>query len=456
MRSSRLVLAALSTFCLLAALGATGAGAAQVAYVDNGEVWISTLDGASKRSLSGPSPDEKTWTETAQAENGTVIGVRREPGKIGTLNATQLWGPDGATLGYGSLTARTGRVSYAYPVTLSLTPDGKTVTYGYANWWGFGLETHYEFGTYAEGSTNWYVEPFDIEGAESGTLTGSRLVARSGSQVVVQNASGQPPYSKEFTPWLNAPGLQRADVSGSGTVLAVEIDQGATDGIAMFPVSALGGTLDEESGCDLPTQGDAGEVSLSADGTTMAWHDARGVIVAGTPVWFATPEAATCKLSSPPVVISASGKMPSLGSSTAATPPSTGGGGGGGGGASTGGGTPPATTPPKKGDEQKGGGKNDEAPTLTPLPKTVKASALAAGLPVTVKVTKAGQVTAVGKVGSQVVAKGAAKAKRAGKVTLRLKATAPWKKRLAQLSGKTLKITVTGPGGTAKLTRKLG
>jgi hypothetical protein len=65
-------------------------------------------------------------------------------------------------------------------------------------------------------------------------------------------------------------------------------------------------------------------------------------------------------------------------------------------------------------------------------------------------------VTAVGKVGSQVVAKGAAKAKRAGKVTLRLKATASWKKRLAQLSGKTLKITVTGPGGSAKLTRTLG
>ncbi|MBS1843159.1 MAG: hypothetical protein JST53_01970 [Actinobacteria bacterium] len=452
MRSHRFVLAVLSTSCLLAALGATGAGATQVAYVDGGQIWISTLDGASKRSLSGPSPDAKTWTETAQAENGTVIGVRREPGKIGTLNATQLWGPDGSTIGYGSLTAKPGRNSYAYPVTLNLTPDGKTVTYGYSNWSGFGLETHYEFGTYAEGSSNWYIEPFDLEGRESGTLSGSRLVARSGTSVMVQSPAGQPPYSKEFGTWLSVPGLQRADVSANGKVLAIEIDTGPTDAIAMFPVASLGGAADEESGCDLPTQGDAGEVSLSADGTKMAWHDDRGVVIAGTPVWFATPEAAVCKLSSPPVVISASGRMPALGNSTAAVPPSPGGGGG-----IIGGDAPPSPAPssPKTGNEKSDGGKGD-APILTPVPKTVKAGALAKGLPLTVTVPKGGQVTAVGKVGSQVVAKGAVRAKRAGRVTLRLKATAAWSKRLGQLSGKTLKVTVTAPGGTVTVRRKLG
>ena len=86
----------------------------------------------------------------------------------------------------------------------------------------------------------------------------------------------------------------------------------------------------------------------------------------------------------------------------------------------------------------------------------MKASALAKGLPLTVKVKKAGQVTATGKVGGSVVAKGTAKAKRAGKVTLRLTATKAWSKRLAQLAGKTLKISVKGPGGTLTLTRKLG
>jgi hypothetical protein len=476
MRTHRLVLAALSAFCLAAALGATGAVAAQVAYVDNGEIWVSTLDGASKRSISGPSPDAKQWSETAQAQNGSVLGVRRESGKIGTLNATTLWSADGTVLGNGSLTAPTGRTSYAYPVTLDLSPDGSIVTYGYANWSGFGLNTVYEFGTYAEGSTNWYVQPFDVRGIRSGTLSGSRLVGVTNANtsiVAVQNATGQPPYSEEFTPWLNVAGVERAEVSANGTVLAVEIRSGGTESVAMFPVGALGGALDEESGCDLPVQGNASQVSLSADGTTMAWHDARGVVVAGTPAWFRTPNAAVCNLSSPPVVISASGRMPSIGGSTFATPPSPGGGGsGGGGGGSTGGGStgdnqPPPSPSPVKGDEKKGGDNkkgddknggtkgDDGAPVVTPLPKTAKASALSGGLAVSVKVTKPGKVTAVGKVGAQVVAKGTATAKRPGKVTFRLKATAAWAKRLGQLGGKTLKVTVTGPGGTTKLSVKL-
>jgi hypothetical protein len=225
MRTHRLVLSVLSTVCLAAAAAAPGAGATEVAYVDGGQIWISTLDGSSKRSLSGPSPDAKTWTETAQAENGTVIGVRRESGKIGTLNATRLWDASGNVIGEGSLTARPGRVSYVYPVTLSLTPDGSVVTYGYANWNGFGLETVYEFGTYVEGSSGWYTEPFDVRAVKSGTLVGRRLVGIAGTSTVsVQNPTGQPPYSDEFTGWLEVAEAERMSVSANGKVAALQID----------------------------------------------------------------------------------------------------------------------------------------------------------------------------------------------------------------------------------------
>jgi hypothetical protein len=153
----------------------------------------------------------------------------------------------------------------------------------------------------------------------------------------------------------------------------------------------------------------------------------------------------TCNLSRPPVMISATGKMPSIGNSTAAVVPTS---------------QPPAPGPSPAPDQKKSGGKGagaGEAPTLTgTLAKTLKASALAKGLPLTVKVKKAGQVTATGKVGGAVVAKGATKAKRAGTVTLRLTATKAWSKRLAQLVGKTLKLSVKGPGGTLTLIRKLG
>ncbi|MBS1676622.1 MAG: hypothetical protein JST08_04465 [Actinobacteria bacterium] len=450
MSRSRLVLLALPILALCASIAATGAGAAEVAYIDGGQVWVSTLDGASKRSLSGPSPDAKAWTETAQADGGTIIGVRRESDKMGTLNATRLWNPDGSVAGEGSLTAKPGRTSYAYPVTLDLTPDGKVVTYGYANWSGFGLGTTYEFGTYVEGSTNWYVEPFDVRAVKSATLVGRRLVGISGSTVGVQDATGQPPYSEEFTPWFQVPEVNRVDVSASGTIAAVEIWEGSSRTVAMVPFGGLGGPPPTNgSDCMLPVQGPAHNVSISPDGTSMAWQDDRGVVVAGTPVWFATAEVSTCNLSRPPVVISATGQMPSIGDSTAAVA-STGGG-------TSGGGTPPSTAPTEKKGSGGAGGKGGGAvPTVGALPKTVKAVVLVGGLPLVVKVAKAGKVTASGKVGAQVVATGEAKAKGPGKVTVRLKATKAWGRRLGKLVGKSLKIKVTAPGGIVNLTRKLG
>ncbi|HEY0278539.1 MAG TPA: hypothetical protein VGC32_09750 [Solirubrobacterales bacterium] len=456
MRTHRLVLSVLSTFCLGAAT-ATPAGATEVSYVDGGQVWVSTLDGSSKRSLSGPSPDAKTWTEAAQAENGTVIGVRREPGKIGTLNATRLWDASGNVIGDGSLTARSGRTSYAYPVTLNLTPDGRVVTYGYANWSGFGLETQYEFGTYAEGSSSWYVEPFDVRAVKSGTLVGNRVVGVSGSSVVAyQNPTGQPPYSEEFTGWFEVGGVERVNVSANGKVAAVQVDAGAAERIAMIPFAGLGAAVPTDgSDCWLPSQGSATQASISADGTTMAWHDDRGVVVAGTPVWFATAAESTCNLSSPPAVISASGTMPSLGGSTAAIPAA------GGGGATTGGDSqpPPAAAPPAKkgaGKGNEGGSSDPAAPTLGAVPKTVRARALAGGLALQVKVTKAGKVTATGKVGGRLVATASARARHPGKLTLRLKATMAWAKKLGRLAGKTLKVHVAASGGSVDLTCKLG
>jgi hypothetical protein len=435
---------------LLLALTGGAARAAQVAYIDGGQVWISTLDGAQKRSLSGPSPDGRPYTETAQADGGTVIGVRREPGKIGTLNATSLWGPDGTKIGDGALTARPGRTSYAYPVTLDLTPDGRTVVYGYANWSGFGLETQYEFGTYAEGSSGWYIEPFDIEPVRSGTLAGSRVVGVEGTVAYLQSANGQPPYSKEFTPWFEIPGqqLQRVDVSADGRVAAVEMGS-PKQTVAMIPFAGLGAAPPTDgSDCNLPTQGEPSHVSISADGTSMAWEDDRGVVVAGTPVWFPDPNPSTCNLSRPPVVISATGGYPSIGASTAAIvasgPPVS----------------PPASGPaPGSGAGSKKGGGNAAGGAGGPavsLPKTVKASALGAGVKLSVNAPGKGKVTAVGKVSGQVVAKGETRAKRAGKVQVTLKALRAYRAKLATLKGKNLKITVSAAGKSTTLTRKLG
>jgi hypothetical protein len=429
-RAVRLLARLLLPVLLALAVLAPVAGAAEVSYVDGGQVWIATLDGAQKRSLSGPSPDAKVWTEAAQADNGTVIGVRREPGKMATLNATRLWGAGGNLIGEGALTAPTGRTLYAFPVTLDLTPDGQIVVYGYANSSGFGLEQSFEFGTYAEGSSNWYIQPFDIGEVKSGTLAGNRVVGVSGATVGLQDASGQPPYSHEFKPWLGGEEIDRVDVAANGKIAAVELGPYAETKVAMIPFPSLGGAFPADgSDCFLPTQGDAGEVSIAPDGSRMAWRDSRGVVVAGTPVWFPSMAVSTCNLSAPPVVISATGRMPSIGGSTAALAGAGGGGGG------------------------KGG--SGKRPRVVALAKKPQAKALKAGIPLTVSVAAAGKVTALGKLGRKTVAKGSATAKRAGEVKLKLKATKAYRDRLAQLVGKRLKISVSGPGGKTSLTRKL-
>ena len=421
---------------LLGALGGT-ARAAEVAYVDGDQIWISTLDGQQKRSLSGPSPDEKQWRDVAQADDGTILGVRREGTKMGTFNVTQLWGPDGAAIGNGSLTAPTGRTTYAYPVTLDLTPDGKSVVYGYANSSGFGLGQTFEFGTYAEGTSGWYIQPFDITSVEAGTLVGRRVVGIGGTVVYVQDDASGDPYSTSFPPWFDAGGIgadvDRVEVAATGTVAAVEVGESGSQQVAMIPFGSLGGPLPADgSDCFLPTQGDATDVSISQDATTMAWHDDRGVVVAGIPVWFPSVAVSTCNLSRPPVVISATGKMPSIGASTAAVAAVAGG---------------PGPT---------GGSGKAKAPKIVALSKKLKAAALARGVVLTVRVAAAGKVVATGKVGAKTVATGKVRAKRAGKVKLRLRATKSYRERLGTLKGQRLVIKVTAGGRSTTVVRKLG
>ena len=63
---------------------------------------------------------------------------------------------------------------------LVTAPDGRIVVYGFANTSGFGLEQKFEFGTYVEGSSGWYIDPFKTTAVRSGTLAGSRIVGVQG------------------------------------------------------------------------------------------------------------------------------------------------------------------------------------------------------------------------------------------------------------------------------------
>ncbi|HET6507502.1 MAG TPA: hypothetical protein VFG42_12005 [Baekduia sp.] len=426
---------------------AAAAEATQLSYVDQGQVWVSTLDGAQKRAISGPAPvvapgESRAWTEQAQSDDGWIVAVARVSGGTGAAAPTRVWSPDGAvaaqsTLGYHGAY---NNGSLAVPVQLDLGPGGQQMIYTYSDMvYGYPTSTLYQ-GTWATNTSNSSGEPFDVPSLIGSSLVGSRWVGVNGNagtnddNVVVEAAGGQAPFSTTFTPWFHATGAWSVDVAANGSVAAViyQLDNNSPYALGLFAANGVGAPLPGPS-CDVPAVGGVHAVSVSQDGRWLAWVDDRGLVTAALAPITTSP----CPLGGAPTVISATGSYPSLGATTLATPiasPATG--------------TSPARTSPSSPSP------SPSKPTVT-VPKTVKASAFAKGLTLAVTVKRQGTVTAIAKVGATALARATTKAKDAGTVKLRLKASKRLARRLSRYRGKTLTLTVRAPGGVVAVTRRL-
>ena len=76
------------------------AGAALIAYIDGGEVWLSSLDGQQKVRLATPvvnaGGQTEPWLAVAASDGGRIVAVRNVPG----------WSPFSRSSRSGSRTAR--------------------------------------------------------------------------------------------------------------------------------------------------------------------------------------------------------------------------------------------------------------------------------------------------------------------------------------------------------------
>jgi hypothetical protein len=414
---------------------APAAGASSIAYIDGGEVWLSSLDGTQKVRLAAPvvngAGNTEKWLAVAASDNGRIVAVRNEPGKTSRLSWFKVWEPNGTSTVEGPLTSPAGWVVYVYPLGFDLTADGAHMVYGYSNSSGCCPITFAE-GTYVRPVSNSPLDPIVISGQEEPTLFGSRVIAHSGTTVNVQGAATT--YGTDFTPWLDASGsgleLRRTDLAANGRLAAFELEQwsGGSQTIGKIGVVATQGVDQPPTfavDCFMPASGVAKDVSLSADATRIAWRDAQGLKVAGTPTTAADP----CALSSPPVVISPTAAQGAIGGANVAP-------------------FVPAT-PPTGGPPSTGG----TAPVAT-LPKRVTTTALAGakGVPIKVKVARAGKVKISGTVPAKamgrrgkpvVVATGSATASRAGTVTVRLRLNAAARKKRNRLKGARLTLRVS-------------
>jgi hypothetical protein len=321
---------------------------ASIVYIDGNEVWVSSDDGSVKKRLSG---GENDWRQVAQSDNGYIVGVRKEAGKISQLASFTVWDPSGKVVHFGSLSGHIDAGLNVYPTSLDITADGGLLTYGYSRSYWAGTTYNLVYGSYlkatADGTT---AVPLSLTGWQDATLVGNRVVAHDANpEVLLQDPSSI--GSTTFAPWfswntssglLSGLEVDRTDVAATGTVLGTEFRDSSfnTQKILLTKAAALGGTYVDD--CELVTSGAPSDITISQNAGTIAWHDSRGIVIAGAPDFGG---GATCTLTRAPLVISATGQMPSYGPFDVAgassgttpgstTPPST---------------TPPATTPPSTG-----------------------------------------------------------------------------------------------------------
>jgi hypothetical protein len=428
----------IAVLCLLTLVPA--AGAASIAYIDGGDVWLSSLDGAQKVRLATPvlnsGGQTEKWLAVAASDSGRIVAVRNVPGRMSSFSWFKVWEPNGTSTVEGPLNAPSGWTVYVYPLGFDVTADGSHMLYGYSNSSSCCPITFAQ-GTYVRPVTSSVLAPINVSGQEEPTLFGSRIIAHTGETANVQGTSA-PPYGTDFTPWIDVSGtgleLRRTDVAANGRFAALELEQwnGGSQEVGKIAVLAIQGvdqapTLPAAVDCFIPTTGVATDASLSLDATRIAWTDDGGLKVAGTP----TTDADPCALTSPPVVISPTASQGAIG------------------------GTDVAAFLPKSGQAPTGGPPTGGAPSPAPVatvPKRVKLSALARakGLPIKVKVTSAGKVKISGSVPAKVlrssrsiiVATGSATAKRAGTVTVRLRLTKAARKQRSRLKGARMTMRV--------------
>ena len=98
------------------------AGAASIAYIDGGDVWLSSLDGQQKVRLATPvvnaGGETEQWLAVAASDSGRIVAVRNVPGKSPLLSMFKVWEPNGTSTVERPLNYPGGWVAAGLPARL--------------------------------------------------------------------------------------------------------------------------------------------------------------------------------------------------------------------------------------------------------------------------------------------------------------------------------------------------
>jgi hypothetical protein len=411
------------------------ASADSIVYIDQGNVWSATPDGARKLQLTTGGG----WHSPTQADDGTLAAVRgtgpivvmaRDGKPLRTITTQPARSGDGGTFA-------------PRPVELSFSPDGSKIAYAYlayscppaSSCGSIQRSTFYTRADVTQATLiDTYGNQFSVADPEWVTNDRTLVFGGYGSQVSIDDL-GPGDYSQK--PWMVPNGdMGDGEVTRDGRRLAVTSEYGADKKLAFFAVT---GDIKSELPPAYPdfacstTGGDErfGDPSWSPDGSGLAYESSAGIETTR----FTQFGAGLCETGDDRV-LSATGSEPDWGPAdppaAAYTPPAPAPGHG------------PGTTP---------------APRTTPAPKPTSAAsfatlkvtgkALRKGLAVKVTVPAAGKVSIAATVAGKKVAGGSTTAKQAGTVTVKLS------KVKKSLKGKKLTLKLSFKDGIATKTVKI-
>jgi hypothetical protein len=269
----------------LAALATPAAASADsIVYLDGGNVWSASADGAKKVQLT----DGGNWASATQADDGTIAASRN----LGTIEVLARDGRPLRTITTSAARTGNGGVHRGMPINLAFSPDGRTIAYEYFDVTcppasSCPSEQHSVLYTSADGPT---ATPKETYGQQFGRqqpsfVTNGRALVFGGSGAWV-NLDDLGGGDSSNALWFNGNGtadFSDGEVSRDGSRLALNVGHGDETRIGFFRVqgdprtSIPAAPTPDDTVCGSTPDAKNGGSSWSPDGNALAYHSSKGI-----------------------------------------------------------------------------------------------------------------------------------------------------------------------------------